>query len=327
MNENIVAKPLGEGQPLRGFTKHVLHIDDYMDIPRKPKTWLTFMAGPGSLVDLKEMFEPIKEYFDGICAVYFGEMGDEEAIYLETNKGAGHITYLPYTGRHDLGRICALHCGVIQDDDIVVVTDTLERPSPAFCRDVGNLLNEVNTLFFFGKILAFRYHESITYVGSPHESFRRLDGQMRAVDLAQGWGENKVDEASIRANVRPLKRPPDHWVNHFARYMLLPWGSNHGLLGLDKNGDVNKLFPIREAKRLAFKAEMKRRGYPVTIEGLKAMLGGPIDARLRDLIQGDKVWSDFYWHTIKGRTDVVCGHDDRDMIKDEIPLDTPSQGD
>lgn len=289
------------------------------------KTWLSFMCGSGSLEDIREVFEPIKGFFDGICATCFAEPGSEESLYLEANKGEGYITYLPYTGRHDLGRICALHCGVIQDDDIVVVTDTLERPSPVFCRDVVTLLSgPFNTLFFFGKILAFRYHESITYTGTPHESFRRLDNQMRALDLAQGWGENKIDEGLIRANVRPLKRPPDHWVSHFARYFLFPWGSNHALLGLEKNGDPSKLFPIREAKRLAFRAEMKRRGFPVTIDGLKQMLGGPIDAGLRDFINSDRVWSDYYWHVIKGR-ELVCGHDDRDMIKDEIPLDTKDQ--
>lgn len=290
------------------------------------RVFLSLLAGPGSYVDLDELWTPIKDHFDGICAVYFGNQDDIEAKYLEAAKGEGRIIYLPYVGRHDLARNVALHCGVIQNDEIVVVTDTLERPSPVFCRDVGNLLSgQVNILFFFGKPLAFRYHESLTYVGSPHENLRRQDGQMCAIDLAYGWGEDKIDEAAIRANVRPQKRDKYHFVNHFARYMLFPWGSNHALLGLEKNGDPTKLFPIRETKRLEFREEMRRRGYSVDLQGLKKMLSGPIDARLRDLIQGDKVWSDWYWYYIKGRKDVVCGHDDRDMIKDEIPLDIPSQ--
>jgi hypothetical protein len=282
------------------------------------------MAGKGSAEDLRELWEPIKDHFDGICCTYFGEMRDDEAIYLEAEKGEGHVTYLPYVGRHDLARNVGLHCGKIENGDIVVVTDTLERPSPTFCRDVGNLLSgEINTLFFFGKILAFRYHESATYVGTPHERFVRQDGQMWAVDMSHGWGDNKIREAEIRANVRPEKRPADHWVGHFARYMLLPWGSNHALLGLEKNGDPNKLFPIREVKRLAFREEMRRRGYPVTLDGLKQMLSSPIDVKLRDMIQGDRVWSDYYWHVIRGR-ELVCGHDDRDMVKDEIPIDLPA---
>jgi hypothetical protein len=286
------------------------------------KIWLTLVTGPGAVDDLRELWEPIKDYMSGICCVCHAEMGSEEALYLEDNKKEGRVIYLPYVGRHDLARNVALHCGVVRDNDIVVCTDTLERPAPAFCRDVSNLLSgQLNTLFFFGKILAFRYHESIIYRGSPHEAFLRQDGQMRAIDLAHGWGENKIHEAEIRANVRPQKRPPDHWVSHFARYMLLPWGSNHALLGLEKNGDPATLFPVREAKRLAFREEMRRRGYPLTIEGLRHMLSGPIDATLRDMIQSDKTWSDWYWYYIKGRKDVVCSHDDRDMIKDEIVLD------
>jgi hypothetical protein len=167
----------------------------------------------------------------------------------------------------------------------------------------------------------FQFHESMQYVGSPHESFQRLDGQGRVAELSQMW----PDESMVRMNVRPQKRASDHWVSHFAKYMLLPWGSNHSLLGLHINGDVNKLYPIRETKRLAFRAEMRRRGYPLTIDGLRQMFSGPIDATLRDMINSDKVWSDWYWYYIKGRKDVVCGHDDRDMIRDEISLDTPTQ--
>lgn len=279
------------------------------------RLFLTLVAGPGSCDDLFELYEPIKEHFTGCCAVYHGERDDLEAKYLELVKGEGRIIYMPYVGRHSLSRNVALHCGAIQDGDNVVVSDTLERPSSAFCRDVCRLLSgEINTLFFFAKPLAFRYHESLDYIGSPHESLRRLDGQMAVVDLAQGWGENKIDEAAIRGNVRPLKRPSDHWISHFARYMLLPWGSNHALLGLDKNGDPSKLFPIREAKRLAFREEMKRRGFPVTLDGLKAMLSKPLDDRLMEMVNSDKVWCDWYQYHILGNKAVVCGHDDRDMI-------------
>lgn len=287
------------------------------------RTFLTLVCGDGSYQDLEELWSPIKEHFAGICAVCHTDPPDSmEGMWLERCKGAGYVTYLPYTGRHDLSRICALHCGAIQDSDLVVQTDTLERPSQVFCRDVGDLLSgDLNTLFFFGKILAYRYHESITFRGTPHEAFIRQDGQMRAADLAQGWGDNKIDEAAIRANVRPLKRPSDHWISHFARYMLLPWGSNHSLLGLDKNGDPNKLFPIREAKRLAFREEMRRRGFPVNLEGLRAMCSGPLDQKLVDMINGDKVWADWVQYHIFGNDKVICSHDDRDIIK----VDSPSK--
>lgn len=288
------------------------------------KSWLTCVSGPESLIDLREMWEPIKQYFHGICAIYHGKREDEEALYLESSKKDGMIIYLPYVGRHSDSRNIALHCGKIEDGDWVVQTDTLERPQPWFLETIKPALikdGRVNCCLYYGKPFLFQYHESLTYRGTPHEGLFRTDGKMMAIELAHTW----PDESKMRLNVRPLKRPPTHFIDHFARYFLMPWGSNHALLGLEKNGDPNVLYPIREAKRLAFRDEMRRRGFPLTLDGLKRMLSGSIDTKLRDMIQSDKVWSDWFFHHIKGRKDVVCSHDDRDMIKDEIPVDIEGQ--
>lgn len=322
MSDPIVAKPLDENEPLRGLTKHVVHIDDGLFIPRKPRVFLTLMAGPGSLQDLKEMFESIREHFNGICAVYFGEPTDDEADYLEANRGAGRITYLPYVGRHDLARNVGLHCGKIENDDIVVVTDALERPAPTFCRDVGNLLSgDINTLFFFGKILAFRYHESATYVGTPHERFARQDGQMRAADLAHGWGENKIHEAEIRANVRPQKRPPTHYLNHYLRYYIsMPWGGNHCVLGNEHRGDPWALYHEREKIRLELREYLRSKSVSLTPEGfIEYIKANPKDPEIIRCCNAEKITNDIYRVHILGDHAVNDNHHWQDMVT--IPVD------
>lgn len=293
------------------------------------KTFLTLIAGEGSAADLSEIWEPIKEYFDGICATCFAEMGSEEALYMEENKGAGHIIYLPYVGLHDIARNAALHCGKIEDDDIVVVTDVLERPSPTFCRDVSNLLaGQINTLFFFGKILAFRYHESLSYVGTPHELFNRFDGKMRFIDLAQGWGENKVNEALIRANVRPQKRPSNHWINHYGRYYIsMPYGSNHCLLGNEHRGDPMTLYREREKTRIALREYLRGLGVPLTVEGfIRYMKQNPRDPNLIRFCNAEKITNDLYRVNVLGDTTVNDNHHWRDMVDLNKALDTAGQG-
>jgi hypothetical protein len=111
------------------------------------------------------------------------------------------------------------------------------------------------------------------------------------------------DEGKVRLNVRPLKRTGIYsWVEHYAKYHLYPAGSNHCALGLDHwpPGDRNAQFQNREERRLEFRREMRRRGFPVTMDGLKAMLTGPIDETLRGHLVREKILSDVY-HLWQGR--------------------------
>lgn len=275
------------------------------------KLWFTLIAGPGSFDDLLELCEPIKKHFDGLCAVYHGERDDPEANYLEINKGEGRIIYLPYVGRHSHSRNAALWCGVIEQGDFVMTCDTLERPTVEFLRDkVPQLIQStvfggrLNCFLYYGKAYLFQYHESMRYQGTPHEALLRDDGGLCAVDISSFW----PDESQIRVNMRPAKREATHWIGQYARYMLLPWGANHSLHGLQHQGDVNQLFPAREGKRLEFREEMRRRGFPRTEAGLKMMLSQPLDDKLKSLVNSDKVWVDWYRFNILGETDLTDEH-------------------
>jgi len=290
------------------------------------KIFLTLMCGPGSLVDLTELWEPIKAHFNGVCAVYFGAREDEEAQYLESIRGEGRITYLPYTGRHDLARTICIHNGKIQEGDWCVATDTLERLSPTFLSwaVVANkhMLTDKrnaypNMYYFYSKPLLFRYHESLIYRGTPHESLVRQDGGGRAMEL-KGYYPN---EADVRANVRPIKRPdPFHFVDHYGKYYIgQPWGSNHVLLGLDKNGDPQKLFPVREARRLAFREYCRNiLGLKLDVDSVKTYLianQSNLPPDIKKFLREEKILNDLWRYHVLGRRDFVDDHDHRNMVE------------
>lgn len=273
------------------------------------------MAGPGSFQDLDELWTPIQDHFDGICAVYFGSRDDIEAKYLETTKGAGYITYLPYTGRHDLARVCAIHCGAIQHGDVVCQFDTLERLNPEFANEMLGLLDSrINTLFYYGKVLLYEYHESVTFQGTPHEAFRRLDGGTKAVELSQ----YQPDESKVRLNVRPIKRTdPYHWVGHYVRYYLAtPWGSNHCLLGNEHRGDPMKLYQEREALRIEVRDYLRAQGVPLTVDGLRVYLTTkPITEAMKSYIEKECILNDAYRYWVLGDLTIKDDHSWSSMVK------------
>lgn len=296
------------------------------------KIYLSLMAGPGSFQDIDELWTPIKDYFDGIVAVYFGSRDDIEAKYLETAKGAGYITYLPYTGRHDLARTCALHCGVIQPGDWVMQVDVLERLVPEFIeRHVipwyGMCGLNPNMWLYYSKPLLFAYHESLQYQGTPHEGLRRLDGGAKVSELSQN--DFFKDESTVRVNVRPLKRTdPYHWLGHYVRYYLgTPWGGNHCLLGNEHRGDPIKLYHEREALRIEVRDYLRANGVPLNEHGLRKLLtAGQIPPTMVDYINRERILNDAYRYWVLNDLTVKDDHTWAGMVKVETkPLDSTTQ--
>jgi hypothetical protein len=272
------------------------------------KIWLVFMTGPGKEQDLRELCEPILPYIHGIVAV-FHTPSDAGATYLESVKGAGEIIYTKFCRRHSFSRNHYLWSGPIKEGDWCLQLDDLERTPSSFVSRVSDLIqqfegNGINTAFYFNKPFIYQYHDSLEFVGSPHEGLHRHDGQMRAVELSNYY----PTETEIRYSIRHLKRPdPYHWVGHYAKYMLYPQ-SNHGLLGLADRGDPSVLYPIRERNRQVFLSEMRARGHPTTVDGLNALFAEPLDDKLRLLINLDKVWQDYYRYYVLGDLEVKDEH-------------------
>lgn len=281
------------------------------------KPWLVFMAGPNSLQDIHEMYEPIKTFVRGICATYHGDVKDSEAQYLETNKGDGRIVYIPFVGRHDHSRNCYLYSGKIEQGDWCLQTDVLEWPSPIFLFHLSSFLDKwtkqgVNAIYYYGKPFLFQYHESMRYSGTPHERLDRLDGQMRVVEVS-GLYPNEED---VRLNVRPRKRNKTEWISHYARYSLYPWGSNHYALGLENNPRAQELFAERETARVRFLDLLRELGLPRNVDVLiEYMKKGEMDERFIRHVESDKNWSDVYRFYVLGDETVRDDHSWENLVK------------
>jgi len=273
------------------------------------KFWFTTMCGPGSLEDLKELWEPIRHLFSGIVCTYHGDREDPEAVYLESAKGEGKVVYLPFSRRHDFSRNAYLYCGGMQDGDWAMQCDVLERLNPAFIETfvvpfISQLRDHSPRLIYYHtKVILYEYHESLRFQGSPHEGLMRDDGQAKAADITSLF----PNEDEVRPNVRAKRRTESHhWIGHYARYYLYPWGSNHVLLGWENRRDQ---LPAREARRLAFRHLLRARGFPVTIFGVNQLFSGPLDDEIKAHINGELILHDYYRHVILGEAWMTDRHD------------------
>ena len=285
-----------------------------------PRLWLTLITAAGNEENLRELVEPLLPHIDGVVAVVHRPCeGDAGLAYLESVKGAGKIIVRDFVQRHDYSQTETLYAGVIQEGDLFIVTDTLERPAAQFIQHCKGHLNQfmlehdVDCLYYYGKAYIVRYNESMRYQGSPHWG---LVGVSYGIELSNF--EQYKDEGKVRLNVRPFKRTdPYNWIAHYLKYGLYPRGSNSFLLGLDTYGDPAQLFPPREEKRLAFRKEMNRRGYSHTVEGFIQMCKaeGQPDESLKAFLNSDKVWADAYWGLVMGKPEILThSHKPADMV-------------
>jgi hypothetical protein len=280
------------------------------------KYWLVFMAGSNSINDIKEMLDPIIDYFDGIVVTYHGDIKDLEYKYLDSVKKEGEIIIQPFCGRHYHSRNTYLWCGPIKNGDFCFTTDVLEHPNIEYVRNFKNIANSylvkgINCVFFYSKPLFFQYHESMEYIGTPHESLKRNDGGAVYLDIA-----NSAPEDSIRKNTRPLKRDKYHFIKHYCRYALYPWGSNHYMLGLDKTENPQQSFVSRETNRLKFIELLKELDIKRDVDSIiQYMKNGNMDNRFINFINIDKNFNDLYRYYVLNDTTIIDNHDWSSLVR------------
>ena len=273
------------------------------------KLWLCGITSNGNSENLKQMIEPIIDFFDGFIFTYHGDE-DDGFQFLEANKKDGKIIKANWCNRHAYSQNHFLYQGPMVEGDKFILLDSMERISPAFCKERLPKLLEVMdkdnlaVICNYGKGFIFRYNDMFEFRGSPHWYPTNIDGFQANLEL----------EKDMFWNVRAEQRSEFQWVDHYAKYMFVyPAGSNHALLGLEKQGDPQKLFPDREKRRLEFRKEALKRGFPLTLDGLKQMLSGELDSILKAYLNSEKTWNDFYRYHVLNDKKVVDTHLPKDM--------------
>ncbi len=272
---------------------------------------------PSNLRELEEIIEPIKRYLDGLIVTLHTNdrfTKSDLSFYLEQNKGEGEIIYRKWVNRHDISMNEFLWCGAMDEDSYCILVDTLERPILSFVSEIKyNIIPSmqvagVDCLIYASKPYIFKFSERLKFVGSPHWG---LQGCEKYADFTQ----TIPDESLVRLNVRDQKRKPFDFVEKYLSYYLYPEGSNHCLLGLEKNGNVNDLFPIREQRRLNFRKALKQRGYPLSVKGIYTLIYNGLDKEMKSYFNEEKILNDYYRLIFEKREDFKDDHDFKNMIR------------
>ena len=286
----------------------------------EPRLWLTCMSSDISEENAVQIIEPIIDYLDGVIWVLNDVPTDSpNARYLESVKGKGKIIHRFWPDyRHFQAMNDTLFTGLIQENDLVIWVDPLERATVPFISkvksEIGPMMQAaaVGVIFAWGKPYLFRYRETLEYRNSPHWSLQGWNG--RAIE----WSKIEPDETKVRFNMRPLKRKEGHHFSlHYLRYYVsYPEGSNTCALGLEQfpGGATQENFARRETQRLGFRRELRRRGVPLTVDGVKLMMINPLDDTMLAYIRGDKVLSDAYWYWHGRTADLKDTHNPSDAL-------------
>lgn len=274
------------------------------------KLYLCGITNSDNFPNLNEMIEPIIDYFDGLIWT-FHYPKDSGAIYLESRKKNGEIIYANFSQRHGFSMTQFLWQGPMKEGDKFIVLDSSERLSIDFCKNkLSDLIskmdmNNIAMIANYGKGFIFRYNEQLEFRGSPHWYATQLDGFSHNIELS------KDDFYSVRAE----NRDEWHFIKHYLKYYLYPAGSNHCLLGLEKNGNPNELFPKREALRLEFRRELIRRGVDLIPDSVIDLFKKELDNTLKMYIMNEKILNDIYRFYVVGDKNFKDDHDFKNMIQ------------
>lgn len=278
------------------------------------KIWLCGLASEKTdLESIKELIEPIHEFFDGLVWTYHGE---DSAIltYLESRKGEGHIERCKWYGRYDFARNHYLFCGKIQEYDWFLNIDDCERLSVEFCRDelkpliVGLAQQGVDGVYLHNKIFMFCFNEWMKFKNSVHET---IEGCSKAIELTSV--EKFQNSERYFQNARSSVREPYEFVDKYLRYYLT-LGSIHCLLGCEKN---IPLYQERMKKRHEFRFICRSMGIPLTVEGIYDYMKaeqGCYPENLKEIFNFEKILNDFYRYHICGLRDFKDDHNRKNMV-------------
>jgi len=273
------------------------------------KFYLCGITQAGKKQHLEELIEPIKHCFDGLqwCFHY---PTDEGADYLEKNKGEGRIVYSHFSGRHGFSQTQYLWQGTMKEGDWFVQIDDQERMSPELCQSLKNSIpafekSGIGMLANYGKGLLFKFTEELEFKGSPHWYATNIPGKSINYELSK----------DLFWNVRNRERNEWQFIDHYLKYYVnYPAGSNHCLLGLEKNGNPQELFPKRENTRLLFRKYIYSLNIPDSKILVEYWKNNPLEQKMRDFINSEKILNDAYRFHILGRKDFIDNHDFKNMI-------------
>lgn len=273
------------------------------------KFWLTGITSAGNYQHLKDLIEPIKEEFDGLCWLFHedydvDDKGHEYVLHTCIKKQGGCILYSKWLMRTDYSRNKILFEGPMEYGDWFLVIDTLERISPDLIKLFKNIIKDdpqIGAIYINGKRAFIKHTESLQFVGNPHEGLQGIEGKQinlltrELPEHARDWWQN----------LRPKYRDKFHWVDAYLNYYFFP-NTNHLLLGYENNIQY-----VRERydNRKKFLTKLKKLGIKRQVEDLKRYVEENGMEEIRIDLNKEKILNDWYrFHFLNDRS-IVDKHD------------------
>ncbi len=199
-----------------------------------PKIWLCLITSQNERNNIDELTKDIWHHFDGICAVVHpdGESTQVSALLVDRMK-EGFVTKQPFLHHHSHAMNSWLLDKRIEQGDICVIRDSLERLNPQFAQNLSFIYQEllkqgIWNIWAGGKLLSFRRNYNQSFFGGIHWGLAPLSGKsidVKNINLLYN------EDRNCAYSVRNEKRPRSSQVYHEVKY-LLDYGVNGNHLNL-----------------------------------------------------------------------------------------------
>lgn len=281
------------------------------------KLWLTGITNAGNGEHLKELIEPIKEYFDGMVWVFHTDNRepckhdhDEGYKYLKNSLDT-KVVLAPWCNRTDFSRNIGLYHGPIRYGDWFLTIDTLERMHVDFAAQIPELIQRfertgIDGVYLRNKHFLFQFNEQTAYVHNPHSGVAGVKQSFEITSLPF-WR----DEYWI--NVRAEHRDPYEFVDHNLKYYLFP-NTNHLVLKCESD---REFILHRYQLRGIFLNELNRLGIDSQdFNAVKSYIErGDLSDTAKQCIAEEKYLNDVYRFYRLGRNDIVDDFDFDNLVK------------
>lgn len=257
------------------------------------KLWLTGMTNANNGDHLKELIEPIKEYFDGFVWVFHtklkGADPDEGYNYLR-NLPNSKVISAPWCNRTDFSRNIGLYHGPIKYGDWFMTIDTLERMHVDFAAMLPNLIkrfddNGIDGVFLRNKHFLFKYNERSAYQLNPHSGMAGISKSFEITTMPF-WKDEYWQ------NVRHLHRGKYEFIDHNLKYYLFP-NTNHLVLKCEHD---QKFIQFRYQVRAVFLHYLQEAGIDTqNFQQVKNFIvEGEYTEQIKECIEKEKYLNDVY---------------------------------
>jgi hypothetical protein len=282
------------------------------------KLWLTGMTNAGNGDHLKDLIEPIKEYFDGFVWVFHDNELDQAANYVK-DEGFNYLVGLknskvilsPWCNRFDFSRNIGLYQGPIKYGDWFLVIDTMEIMHVDFALQIRDLIerfdkNGINGVYCRNKHLLFKYNENTSFVHNPHCGVKGVSKSIEISSLPF-WKEEYWQ------NVRSLHRDKYEFIDHNLKYYLFP-NTNHLVLKCESD---QQFIVRRYMIRSEFFNELNKLN--IDIQDFKSVRDyiafGEFNETTKQCIQEEKYLNDVYRFYHLGDTSINEDFDFDNLVK------------